>query len=347
MKLSISTNLIKSIFLGFMMLVSTVSHADIDPEIMRRVDPEFKSFVKAYEKPGQNFQSFNAENLAQQRGMVATYTQPVLNDVPFEKVEIPIGSGKKHVVAYLINADKQHVRPAILHTHGGGFVMGSAESMIRPMQELAKALDCAVLTVEYTLAPEATYRVSVEENYQALKWLHNNAQRLGVDANKIALYGESAGGGHAALLAITARDRGEVPVALQVLLYPMLDDRTGSSVRLPHYLENIMWTAESNRFGWASFLGQAPGTEAVSESAVPSRTQSLERLPPTFIAVGTLDLFVLEDITYAKRLIEAGVETELHVYQGVYHGFNNVNPDATISKDFRKAELDAFKKAFR
>lgn len=163
---------------------------------------------------------------------------------------------------------------------------------------------------------------------------------------KIAVMGESAGGGHAALLAIKARDRREVPVAFQLLVYPMLDDRTGSAVQTPSHIGRIIWTPAANRFGWGSFLGMRPGTAAVPRAGVPARTRDLADLPPAYICVGSIDLFVDENIKYASRLIDAGVATELSVVPGGFHGFDLGSPDAQIVKAFNSAKLTALRKAF-
>jgi acetyl esterase/lipase len=202
--------------------------------------------------------------------------------------------------------------------------LGKAEDAIRALQELCKALDCVAVSVDYRLAPETSYAGSIEDNYAGLKWLHANAAALGVDPAKIAVMGESAGGGHAALLAITARDRGEVPLAFQCLIYPMLDDRTGTTRGVPPHVGTLIWTRERNRFGWESFLGMKPGGASAPKNAVPARVANLKGLPPAFIGVGTLDLFHDEDIDYAQRLNAAGVSTELIVVPGAFHGFDGI-----------------------
>jgi acetyl esterase/lipase len=259
---------------------------------------------------------------------------------------IPGRSGSPDVTVYLINSAPHAARPAILHTHGGGYILGSAESEVPYLQQLAEALDCVIVTVEYRLAPETTFRGSVEDNYAALRWTYLNAGTIGVDPTRIALLGESAGGGHAALLAQVARDRSEVSLLLQVLIYPMLDDRTGTLRKVPAPMGLIGWNAASNRFGWESFLGQAPGVGAPPHGAVPARESNLRGLAPAFIGVGALDLFVEEDITYAQRLIDAAVPTELLVVPGAFHGFDRAAPDAAVSRNFTLAKLNALRRAF-
>ncbi|MEO7248011.1 MAG: alpha/beta hydrolase, partial [Novosphingobium sp.] len=245
------------------------------------------------------------------------------------------------------NAKPGTARPAILHTHGGGFFMGSAEASIAEFQRLARDLDCVAVTVQYRLAPETIWAGSLEDNYTALKWLNTNAATLGVDPARIAVMGESAGGGHAALLAITARDRGEVPLCFQCLTYPMLDDRTGSSRPVPPHVGRIIWTAVDNRFGWESFLGQKPGGRHAPKGAVPARVENLAGLPPAWIGVGSIDLFFDEDVEYARRLNNAGVPAELIVVPGAFHGFDGIGAMlgtiVPIAERFHAARLVALR----
>ena len=214
------------------------------------------------------------------------------------------------------------------------------------MQQVAREHDCVVVTVDYRLAPETRFPGSLEDNYAALNWLRLSANLLGVDPSRIAVMGESAGGGHAAMLAIAARDRGEVPIAFQLLIYPMLDDRTGSSRQVPPYVGVYIWVPASNRFGWSSLLGVPAGSKTVPAGAVPARVENLAGLAPAFIGVGAIDLFVDEDVNYARRLINAGVPTELCVVPGGYHGFDIIAPDAARSIAFRAAWHAALAKAF-
>ncbi|MDE2410229.1 MAG: alpha/beta hydrolase [Sphingomonadales bacterium] len=290
----------------------------------------------------------SAATLANARAGMAKFVRPRRADVPVERRVIAVGKGLPDVAVYVVNAAPGAARPAILHTHGGGFVQGTADSAVRDLQDLCAELGVVAVTVDYRLSPEVTWKVSVEENYAGLKWLHDNAAALGADPARIALLGESAGGGHAALLAIAARDRGEVPVAFQCLVYPMLDDRTGSSRVPPPHVGHLIWTPGSNRFGWAGFLGMEPGGDGVPAAAVPARTASLAGLPPAFIGVGTLDLFHDEDVEYARRLNDAGVPTELIVVPGAFHGFDvfgAFDPSIRISAWFNAAKKTALRQA--
>ena len=158
--------------------------------------------------------------------------------------------------------------------------------------------------------------------------------------------GESAGGGHAASLAIHARDRNEVPIIFQLLIYPALDDRTGSSHPAPPAVGHFMWTASANRLAWSSLLGVPAGSSKVPVAAVPARVASVVGLPPAWIGVGAIDLFAEEDMEYAQRLVHAGVATELLVVRGAFHGFALLVPDAEASKQFSASWKTALRKAF-
>jgi triacylglycerol lipase len=236
--------------------------------------------------------------------------------------------------------------PCIFHIHGGGYIGGSAADMEASHVELSLALGCAIVSVEYRLAPEAPYPAAVEDCYAALAWLFANPAIPGVDTTRVGVMGESAGGGLAAALALLARDRGEYPFVFQHLIYPMLDDRTSAEgASDPHpYAGEYIWTHGANRFGWRSLLGAEPGGADVSPYAAPARATDLAGLPRTFILTGALDLFLEEDMDYARRLTRAGVPVELHVYPGGVHAFDFV-PGLPISEQARRDSRESLRAA--
>ncbi|MDP1736203.1 MAG: alpha/beta hydrolase [Caulobacter sp.] len=235
--------------------------------------------------------------------------------------------------------------PALLHIHGGGYVLGDAEASGPSNVCTAAEVGCVVVSVDYRLAPETVAPGAVEDCYAALRWLHTEADRLGVDRSRIAVGGESAGGGLAAALALLARDRGEYPLCFQMLIYPMIDDRTATSAPDNPNTGEFIWTRSSNRFGWRSLLGEEPGGEGASAYAAPARAKDLAGLPPAYISVGALDLFLDEDIEYARRLLNAGVPTELHIHPGAYHGFE-LAPEARVTKLSENERRAALARAF-
>ncbi len=223
--------------------------------------------------------------------------------------------------------------PALLWIHGGGFVLGSVEADDLKVKALTLQLNCVIASVEYRLAPEHPFPAPLEDCYAALKWLAGNADQFGIDTSRIAIGGQSAGGGLAAGLGLLARDRAEVNVCYQLLIYPMLDD-TNVEQAGPDVPDAPLWTRANNLIGWRSYLGQAPGSEGISKYAAPFREEDVSGLPRTYIGVGTPDLFRDEDIAYAQRLMRAGVPTELHVYADGFHAFDGFAAESDAAQRF-------------
>lgn len=328
--------------------MSSMLHADSrvpDEAILKAIAPELRPAALEWLKRFGGT-PFTIESLSVRRA-APPYGPPPRPEVPIRQVQVPGTKGQPDVSVYVINEKPGALRPVIVHMHGGGFMIGSAKAELSGLQDLAEDLDCAIVTVEYRLAPETTYAGSREDNYAALKWVWNSSPQLGFNREKIVVMGGSAGGGHAALLALLARDRGEVPIAFQCLVFPMLDDRTGSSRVPPRQVGHIVWTPQANRIGWRSFLGREPGGRNVPAQAVPARRTDLAGLPPTFIGVGTVDLFVDEDIEYARRLVEAGVPVRLETVPGAFHSFQNVARTTNMAKAFNSSIRTALRDAFR
>ena len=238
------------------------------------------------------------------------------------EIHMPGPAGAPDVRALLYRPNQgDDPKPAVLHIHGGGYVMGTPEMNDPANRMAALALGCVILSVDYRLAPETPFPGPVEDCYAALLWLWRNAETLGVDRQRIAIVGESAGGGLAAALALLARDRGEVKLAFQQLIAPMIDDRTVVEGDVNPHVGEFVWRPEANAFGWRALLGGDPGGPDVSPYAAAARAESLAELPPTYIGVGALDLFLEENIDYARRLLRAGVPVEFHVFPGAFHGF--------------------------
>jgi acetyl esterase/lipase len=234
--------------------------------------------------------------------------------------------------------------PGLFWIHGGGYVLGDIQQDGFLMQHIVEAVGCVAVSVEYRLAPEHPFPAPLEDCYAALKWMADHATELGVDPGRIAVGGASAGGGLAAGLVLLARDRGEVPVAFQLLIYPMIDDRdaTASSEA---FADAPIWRRHDNRNGWRAYLGEACGGANVSPYAAAARATNLAQLPPTFIAVGSHEVFLDEDVEYALRLARAGVPVELHVYPRAFHGWDSIAPTAALSQRFELERDQALKLA--
>ncbi len=256
--------------------------------------------------------------------------------------QVPGPDGEVFVRIYQ-PTERPDTLPALLWIHGGGYVLGSVERDDLLAAHLAKVAQCVVVSVEYRLAPEHPFPAPVEDCYAALKWLATHTGELGIEPSRIAIGGASAGGGLAAGLALLARDRAEVELAFQLLIYPMIDDRNVAPAgdTLP---DTFVWTRENNLMGWRAYLGREPGGADVSPYAAAARADDLAGLPPAYIPVGDLDLFLDENIEYAQRLLAAGVPTELHVYPGGYHGFNGFDPGAEIAQRFNNERDEALRR---
>lgn len=310
------------------------------------VDPELRDIALKMKAMTESYTPLSLNKLAQRRATIAAMAPPWLEGITVEERQIAGDDGNPEVTIFIVNAKPGGSVPAILHLHGGGFNAGSSRAGMCQIQELAEALDCVVVSVEYRLAPESPFPGALADNYAALRWMHENAQQIGADTTRIAVLGESAGGGHAALLALKARDLGTYPICFLALIYPMLDDRTGTSRAVPDHIGAFGWNAETNRFGWECYLGRAPGGDDIPAEAVPARIKNLAGLPPSFIGIGTLDLFVSENITFANRLIEAAVPVELVVIPGAIHGFDTLAKESAPAKRFTALKLAALRRAF-
>lgn len=230
--------------------------------------------------------------------------------------------------------------PALLWIHGGGLVLGTAAQDDRLCRAVADELGIIVASVDYRRAPEHQFPAALDDCYAALSWL---AQQPDVRPDKIAVGGASAGGGLAAAVALAARDRPGPRAVFQLLVYPMLDDRTGHRPGRPNRSLRV-WSERSNRFGWHSYLGTRSGAE-VPALAAPARAEDVGGLPPAWIGVGSNDLFYSEDLAYADRLRAAGVDCEAEVVTGAYHGFDMIHARAAVSRAFGRSRDDALRRA--
>jgi acetyl esterase/lipase len=256
------------------------------------------------------------------------------DDVDREEVFIDSLFGD-HPIRVLMYRSREMVSgaPALLDIHGGGYVLGIPEMDDQQNRRLAILMTGLVVSVDYRLAPENPHPGPIEDCYSAQKWLFDKAPALGISTDRIGIIGASGGGGLAASLALMARDKGEVKLACQLLLIPMIDDRTViRGLEDPHpHAGHYIWTHANNAFGWRCLLDAEPGSQGISAYAAAARADDLSGLPATFISAGALDLLAEEDIEYGRRLMRAGVHTELHVYPGAHHGFAMV-PEARVAR---------------
>ena len=317
--------------------------------MMDRLHPDLVGpikFMQSQPDGGLNLDDIPAARVASAEMMEAmTGQMPVVEGVDSEDRMVPGPLDAPEVGIRIYRpANQSGILPAFLWIHGGGYILGDIEMNDVICKYTTLAGECVTVSVDYRLAPENPFPAAIEDCYAALKWLASHAGELDVDVNRIAIGGGSAGGGLAAGLALLARDRGEIEVIAQFLIYPMIDDRNTEppSDTLP---DTLMWTRKNNLIGWSAYLGCEPGGDNISCYAAAARAEDLSGLPPAYIAVGDLDLFAEEDVEYARRLINAGVPTELHVYPGGCHAFDGLAPEADISRQATEAFYQALKRA--
>lgn len=224
--------------------------------------------------------------------------------------------------------------PAMLWIHGGGTLMGTAAQEDRFCRKLVNFTDVSVVAVDHRLAPEHPYPAPLEDCYAALLWL---SRQSWVDPARIAVGGASAGGGFTAAVAHLARDRGDVALTLQMMVYPMLDDHTGAH---PDTERRVMWSGRDNQLAWQWYLaGADPMT------AVPARRVDLSGLPPAWIGVGTRDLFYQECLAYGERLQQAGVPVHEEIVEGAFHAFDLIAANTSASQRFFASQCRTLRSA--
>ena len=310
------------------------------------VDPELRDALALWP-----LLPLTADSLTQRRAdllkVLGSVPQPDLPDITADEIRVESAFGAKPIRVLTYRPVKSgNPLPTFVHIHGGGFVMGAPEMKDVENRLLASELRCAIYSVDHRLAPEAPHPAPLEDIYSVFTWLHANAGQLGLDPARIGIKGESGGGGFAAAAALYARDQQGPKFAFQHLIYPMIDDRTAVRKNLHPHVGEFVWTQENNYFGWRSLLDREPGSAGVSPYAAASRAADVSGLPPTYLSVGGLDLFLEENMTYADRLSRAGVPIEFHMYPRAYHGFYRAT-DARVTKQAEHDNREALRRFLR
>ncbi len=295
-------------------------------------DPELRAAIEA----GPQLGTVNAGTLEQVRTdrMEANGLLQLSDEVDRTDVMVPGPDGAGEIRLRVHRpAGPERPRPCIYWMHGGGYVLGSPEQDDERFDRWCQRFDVVGVCPQYRLAPEHPYPAGLEDCYAGLRWVEAHGAGIGIDAGRVGIGGPSGGGGLAAALALLARDRGELTIDYQLLIYPMIDDtRTCTTANW----DVPVWNQESNTFGWSSYLGPLLGTDDVPYTAAPARCPDLSGLPPTYVMTGSLDGFCDEDISYAQRLNQAGVPVELHVYPGAPHGFEGLAPATAVARQARR-----------
>ncbi|GAA1209406.1 alpha/beta hydrolase [Pseudonocardia alaniniphila] len=269
---------------------------------------------------------------------------PDATGVQVEDRAVPGRDGDPDVTLRIYRPERQAAPAAIYHVHGGGFIIGDLEIDHARNLELARELGVVVVSVDYRLAPETPYPGPIEDVYAGLVWTAKNAAELGVDAQRIAIHGVSAGGGLCAGLALLARDRGGPDIAFQFLAIPEVDDRL-STPSMVAYTDTPVWNRPNAVVSWDSYLGAGvAGSADVPPYAAPARATDLAGLPPAYVSVMHFDPLRDEGIAYALALLSAGITVELHLFPGTFHGSALVEQAAIVQRE-RAEEVAVLRRA--
>ncbi len=291
----------------------------LDPEVADALAPMFAAMADATPPAVGDVQT--RRTLLEGLFAHTSAAQPMPDDVTITDFSTPASDGAEILLRWYAPRGAAP-GPAVLYLHGGGMILGRVELFDGPVARCAAASGVPMLSVEYRRAPEHPHPTPIEDCYAGLQWLHDHATELGVAPDRVAVMGDSAGGGLAAGLALMARDRSGPALARQILVMPMLDDRTTAPD--PEIAPFAAWSYDDNLTGWQVLLGDGAGGPTVSPYAAPARAQDLTGLPPAYLEVGQLDIFRDEDLDYAQRLSRAGVPVEFHLHPGVPHEFDQV-----------------------
>ncbi|HEY3670044.1 MAG TPA: alpha/beta hydrolase [Acidimicrobiia bacterium] len=316
-------------------------------DVAATIDAEIAAALAESPMGAIDFGTFTFEAMPAMREAMANMPPVELPATTTEshEVVVPGATGFDPTVRVYSPPTKAAGRPCIYWIHGGGYMFGSGLNVDARINRWVEEFDCVAVSIEYRLAPEDPYPAPLDDCYAGLLWIAQHADELGVDPNRIVVAGASAGAGLAAGLAILARDRGEVSLAFQLLIYPMIDD---SNTSASSQIEGApVWSRAANDLGWRAYLGDLAGTDDIPAYAAPARVDDVAGLPPAWIGVGTLDVFRDEDITYASRLLAAGIPTELHVYPGAVHGFEMIVPTAGIAQACQRDITEGLRRALR
>ncbi len=255
----------------------------------------------------------------------------------FEELFIETDEGKNLRIITLKSKDTKKNATGLLWVHGGGMALKRPESEMPYMEQFVDCSNTVILSPDYTLSPIAPYPAALNDCYNALLYMKNNAEELGININQIFVGGTSAGGGLTAALTLMARDKGEVNIAFQMPLYPMINYKT-IPIKGEKSKKTYVWDLKRNLIAWKLYLGEMYNSENIPEYAAPLYANSFENLPPTYTFVGEQDPFLHDTLLYTKKLAEAGIKVEYNIYKGAYHGFEGSYPKADISK-IAKGEL--------
>ena len=323
-------------------MTDATPHPPIDPELVETVWPTIV----------ESFPPLTPEGIPALREMTAAYSPLITGDptrggtIDVDERMIEVSPGGPALPAVILRpAGRTDPLPCLYYTaNGGKVVQHRALALGDTEQDWVVDMGIALVSISPRVGPEDPHPAQVDDAYAGLVWVAEHADELGIDRDNIMVFGKSGGGGVAASTALMARDRGGPALSHQILIYPMIDDR---EVTFSSGFENPTWPRASNRVGWTAILGDARGGPDVSPYAAAARATDLRGLPPAYIEVGGSEVFRDEDVDYAVRLAQAGVPTELHVWVGGFHGYENFAPDSEIGRATLAARASYVRRALR
>ncbi|KAF9870781.1 hypothetical protein CkaCkLH20_11680 [Colletotrichum karsti] len=300
------------------------------------VDAEFLSALKPFLEGQAQVEKPQLHDVAARRARydaIGGQVPIIPESVVFETLMIRQEEGPGLRVYHLKPQNISSSTAAAVHFHGGGLISCTPDIATERLASYVRDTGVQIFSVDYRLAPEHRYPAALDDGWFTLAWVHENAPQLLVDRTRIAVMGDSAGGGLAAALSIRARDEQlSPPIARQILCSPMLDDRTTGDVPGDFKL----WDAEDNLTAWTAYLGESPGGNEVPATAAPARVAEVEGLPPLYLDTSQFDLFVKENLDWVRRFVEAGVEVECHVSPGLPHGFDSLLPSHRVTLEYEE-----------
>ncbi|WEV60850.1 alpha/beta hydrolase [Streptococcaceae bacterium ESL0729] len=298
-----------------------------------------KSILPWHSKRGFYFSQFLLDQILEQLRPAA--------DISFEEVFIDRTDGSKLRLCIYKSKDYQSkdALPGLLWFHGGGYAMGRPEIETGIIEGFIRASPAVIIAPDYQLSLEKPYPAALDDAYLSLLWMKNNHEELGIREDQLFIGGESAGGGLTCALSAYARDRGEVSIAFQIPLYPMLDDREQTDSEISNNAP--IWDQKANILAWKLYLGNGYGSSDVPFYAAPARLTNFKNLPPTYSFVGSIEPFYDETKAYIEKINSSGGEAELDVYEGCYHAFNMVAPNSSQGKEANKKLFKVYQKAVK
>lgn len=312
-------------------------HPPIDRELAETVWPALLEQTESTSKlTDAEFQQLSARGVNR--------WDPDVSGLDVEEGTIPSASGQEDLPVLILRPRCVHgPLPCIYYIANGGKMQQSSRVGVTDYEsQLVAELNVAFVSIAPRVGPEHPHPAQVEDAYAGLLWIAQNAERLNIDPARLMVMGKSGGGGIAAATALYARDQNGPAVSHQILIYPMLDDR---AVTVSSSYDVAPWTADNNRVGWSSILGDGAAGADVSPYAAASRATDLAGLPATYMEVGSSEVFRDEDLEYALRLARAGVPMEVHSWQGGFHAFESLGPDANVSRACLAARTSYFQRA--